>query len=262
MIDPKNYTFGLPVQASTYADKVDNALNLLHVGMALIFVLWLIFFVYCLVRFRKRSGHAAEHAPFKSVWTSFIPDAFVLGFELWLVFMYGLPIWSHIKEKFPADAESVVVQMTAEQFSWGFQYAGPDGKFGRRDPKFMSIGNPLGIDHDDPASADDIVTRNEMHVPLGKPTVLYMTSKDVIHSFFVPEFRTKQDVVPGLQTKLWFTPNKVGRYEIACAQLCGTAHYAMRGEVVVVTPEEFEAWLQQMAATKAAAAPPPVMEAW
>ncbi len=248
MIDPSNYTFGLPIAASTYAGRIDFALNLLQWGMTAIFVVWGIFFTYCLIRFRKGNQQTASYdAAHKGGLASFLPDAMVLGFELWLVFFLGLPIWAHVKEDFPKDENSVVVELVAEQFAWGFQYPGPDGLFAKKDAKQISSGNTVGIDANDPNGKDDYVSLNELHVPLGKPTIIYMTSKDVIHSFFVPEFRVKQDVVPGMRVPLWFEPTKVGRYEIGCAQLCGLGHYRMRGEVVVHTPEDFENWKQQRA---------------
>jgi len=168
-----------------------------------------------------------------------------LGFEIWLVFFLGLPIWAQIKEDFPKAETSNVITLVAEQYAWNFQYAGPDGIFGNRDAKQISSSNTLGLDATDPNGADDNISINELHVPLGKATVLRMTSKDVIHSFFVPEFRTKQDIVPGLETLLWFEATHTGRFEIGCAQLCGLGHYRMRGEVVVHSPEDFAAWQQE-----------------
>jgi cytochrome c oxidase subunit 2 len=147
----------------------------------------------------------------------------------------------------PKAEESNVVEIVAEQFAWNVQYAGQDGQFGRRDPKFIDSGNVLGLDPEDPAGKDDIITINEVHVPLGKPTLLYLTSKDVIHSFFVPAFRVKTDAMPGMRIPLWFEPTRAGKYEIACSQLCGIGHSKMRGDVVVDTPEEFEAWLASQA---------------
>lgn len=211
-----------------------------------IFVVWGIFLAYCLVRFRsKKNPTASYEAASKGGLISFLPDVMVLGFEIWLIFFLGLPLWAEIKENFPTEAESNVVELVAEQFSWGFQYAGVDGLFAKRDPQQISSGNTIGLDVNDPNGKDDYITINELHVPLGKPTLLYMTSKDVIHSFFVPEFRVKQDIVPGMRIPLWFEPIKLGRFEIGCAQLCGLGHYRMRGEVVVETPEEFEAWKQE-----------------
>ncbi len=210
--------------------------------MFLMFVVWGLFFAYCLIRFRRgKNPQASRTAPLGTA-ASFAPDALVLAFEIFLIFFLGLPLWSHVKVDFPNEADSNVVELVGEQFAWGFQYAGPDGQMGRRDPQQISSGNTIGIDLSDPASADDIISLNELHVPLGKPTLLYMTSKDVIHSFFVPEFRVKQDIMPGMRIPLWFEPIKTGAFEIGCAQLCGLGHYRMRGEVIVHTPEEFETW--------------------
>lgn len=214
--------------------------------MGSIFVLWGIFFTYCLVRFRSGKNPNADYAVVKKGGiVSFLPDAAVLVFELWLIFAIGFPVWSAIKDEFPAESESTAVELVAEQFAWGFQYAGPDGVFGKKDSKQINAGNTIGIDQNDPAAKDDIISINELHTVVNKPTILYMTSKDVIHSFFVPEFRVKQDVVPGMRIPLWFQATKTGRYEIGCAQLCGLGHYRMKGEVVVHTPEEFETWKQQ-----------------
>lgn len=245
MIDPSNYTFGLPIAASTYAGRVDKSLDLLHVAMTLIFLLWGIFFVFALIRFRRKAAPKANYEASKGGLASFLPDLGVLLFEVWLIFIVGLPIWAEIKEDFPPTASALNVDMVAEQFAWSFQYAGPDGILGSREPKRMNANNQLGIDRSEPAAMDDVVSINELHVPLGRPTIINMTSKDVIHSFFVPEFRVKQDTVPGMRTPLWFEPTKTGRYEIGCAQLCGLGHYRMRGEVVVHTPEEFAAWEAQ-----------------
>ena len=245
MIDQSNYRFGLPVAASTYADKIDLSLSILQWGMVAMFVVWGIFFAYCLVRFRQSRNPVATSNPIKGGAVSFIPDVLVLGFEVWLVFFLGLPIWAHIKEEFPKANDSLVVTLVAEQYAWNFQHAGPDGMFGARDAAQISSGNTLGLDTNDANGADDTISINELHVPLGKPTILRMTSKDVIHSFFVPEFRTKQDIVPGMETLLWFEPTQTGRFEIGCAQLCGLGHYRMRGEVVVHSPADFEAWQQE-----------------
>lgn len=247
MIDvAQNYTFGLPIAASSYAEKVDFSLHVLHVGMAVMFVLWGSFFVYTLFRFRrKKNPHASPPAhSTKTTINSMLPDAAVLAFELFLVFMWGFPLWAEIKEEFPQELNSHVVRLTAEQFAWNFQYAGPDGIFGKMDPHQISPSNTLGLDAHDPAGQDDIVSINQLHVPIGKPTLLYMRSKDVIHSFFVPEMRNKQDVVPGLESMYWFEPIMTGRFEIVCAQLCGLGHYRMRGELVVHTPEDYKTWLK------------------
>ena len=129
------------------------------------------------------------------------------------------------------------------------RYPGTDKKLGRVLNTLISDANPFGLDPSDSASADDIVLLNEMHLPLNEPVILLLRSKDVIHSFFVPEFRFKQDTIPGLTTSVGFTANRTGQYEIACAEYCGLAHYRMRGSITVETRTDFDAWLlsQQVA---------------
>ena len=255
-----NYGWGLPIAASSFAKDVDFSLHLIHGAVILIFALWSFFFVYCLVRYRHRDGHAAAYPPEsgKSTIASFIPDGIVLAFEIWLIFVFGLPIWAHIKENFPQEGEATRVRVVAQQFSWNTHYPGPDGVFGRTDPSLVDSTNPIGLDHNDKAGADDVVTTNELYAPLGKPILMDLTSQDVIHSFFVPEFRIKQDAVPGMNIKLWVEPILKGKFEIGCAQLCGVGHYRMRGDVFVQSPEEFQAWYRErMAGQQAQQAPTP-----
>ncbi|MFN0117511.1 MAG: cytochrome c oxidase subunit II [Elusimicrobiota bacterium] len=254
MIEQSNYTFGLPIAASSYAAEIDKSLHILHIGMLIIFVLWGIFFTFCLFKYRKGANPSANHAAAKGGMISFLPDFMVLAFELWLVFALGLPIWSKVKEDFPIANQSHVVEMVAEQFAWSFHYPGTDNLFGKKDIKLISSGNLIGLDDTDPLSQDDFVLTNELHVPIDKPTIIYMTSKDVIHSFFVPEFRVKQDTVPGMRIPLWFKPIKTGAFEIGCAQLCGLGHYRMKGTVIVHSPEDFEKWKMEQIQAKLASA--------
>ena len=153
----------------------------------------------------------------------------------------------------PSASEALIVQVTGEQFAWNIHYAGPDGEFGRTDIKLLDLqSNPLGLDRDDPAGKDDVMTLNQLYLPVNKPIIVRLRSKDVIHSFGVPEFRVKQDAIPGLTIPIWFVPTvttaemrtRLGKpefqYEIACAQLCGLGHARMRGFVTVQTAEEFQ----------------------
>jgi len=243
------YEWGLPTAASSYAGDIDWLMGLLHAVMIFIFVAWGLFFIYCLFRYRARDGErAVYHQSGESA--SFVPDGLILAFEVWLILAFGIPLWASIKQETPPVDDAMTVNLVAQQFAWNFQYPGPDGKFGRREVSLVTAENPMGIDPDDPASKDDIVTINNLNVPNGKPTILRMTSKDVIHDFQVTNFRNKQDVVPGLETMLWFEPTVPGQYEIGCAQLCGLGHTKMVGNVFVQTPEEFEGWQKEQLAEK------------
>jgi len=149
-----------------------------------------------------------------------------------------------------------VVEVTGEQFAWNVHYPGPDGKFGRTDLKLIDVqSNPLGLDRSDAAAKDDVTTLNQLYLPLNKPVIVKLRSKDVIHSFNVPEFRVKQDAIPGLTIPIWFIPNVTTaemrtrtanpefQYEIACAQLCGLGHFRMRGFVTVESAADFQKWM-------------------
>ncbi len=143
----------------------------------------------------------------------------------------------------------MVIEVTAQQFMWNVRYPGPDGKFGRTNPALVDEAtNALGMDRTDPAGKDDIVTINEITVPVDRPLRVILHSKDVIHSFFLPNLRVKQDAVPGMSPEVIFLPTRIGNYELACAELCGLAHYRMRGFFNVVSEREFDAWLAKQAA--------------
>jgi cytochrome c oxidase subunit 2 len=147
------------------------------------------------------------------------------------------------------------VRVIGQQFAWNIHYPGPDGKFGATAQVIDPQSNPVGLDHKDPAAADDVVTVNQLHLPVGKPAIVYLSSLDVIHSFGLNELRVKQDAIPGMQTPLWFVPtvstdemrtrqgNQEFNYEINCAQLCGLGHYRMRGYLTVDTAEQYQAWM-------------------
>jgi cytochrome c oxidase subunit 2 len=140
------------------------------------------------------------------------------------------------------------------------QYPGPDGKFGRTDPKLVSSDNLIGIDRSDPDAKDDIVTSNQLNLPVNKPVLVHLSSQDVIHSFGLYEMRVKQDAIPGLSIPVWFIPNvttaemrtKLGKpdfdYEIACSQLCGLGHFRMRGFITIQTDADFKKWFDEQEA--------------
>ena len=150
-----------------------------------------------------------------------VPLAVVVALDLWLDFL-GAPVWAKVKiERPPTD---LTVQITGKQFAWDVVYPGPDGKFG---------------------TADDRAFLDELHVPVGKPVHVVLKAKDVIHSFFLPNFRLKQDMVPGRTIEGWFEATKPGKYELPCAELCGFGHSGMKGWVHVHTPEEYQKWVKE-----------------
>jgi cytochrome c oxidase subunit 2 len=160
------------------------------------------------------------------------------------VLVLGIPVFSQLYVEEPPE-DSVVVEVTAEQFTWNVRYPGPDGAFGRTETALIDVDNPLGVDASDPASRDDIHELALLYVPVGRPVHVKLRAKDVLHSFYLPYHRIKQDAVPGMTIDLWFVPTKEGQFDIACAELCGFGHYQMRGFLHVVSGEEFERFLAE-----------------
>ena len=155
---------------------------------------------------------------------------------------YAIPAWALRVTAFPSEREAVVVRVVGEQFAWNVQYPGPDGRFGKTDLKLVTADNPLGLDRRDPDAKDDITTINQLNLPIDRPVLVHLSSKDVIHSFGLIEMRVKQDAIPGMTMPVWFIPNRLGEYEIACSQLCGLGHFRMRGFITVQSAADFQKW--------------------
>jgi cytochrome c oxidase subunit II len=256
---------GLPPIASAHGADIDGVINWVHILMFVMFIGWSAFFLYMLVRFRHRRHPQADYEGLRTHATRWVEWGVVVA-ELVLLFGYSVPLWSQRVDKFPPEEQALEVQVTGEQFAWNIHYAGSDGIFGRTKPELIDVStNPLGLDRSDAAGKDDVTTVNQLHLPQGRPVIVRLRSKDVIHSFMLNEFRVKQDAIPGLSIPLWFVPtvttpeirqvtgNPKYDYEIACAQLCGIGHSRMRGFVTVHPAAEFDAWLRDES-TKATSA--------
>ena len=258
---------GLPPLASSHGGQIDSMIGWLHVFMLALFVGWGAFFTYCLVRFRQSRQPVANYTGVTSKVSTY-SEVGVVIVEAILLFGFAIPLWAARVGQMPPASEALTVQVTGEQFAWNVHYPGPDGVFGRTDIKLLDLqSNPLGLDRDDPAAKDDVTTLNQLYLPVDKPIIVRLKSKDVIHSFGVPELRVKQDAIPGLTIPIWFVPtvttaemrtrtgNPEFQYEIACAQLCGLGHFRMRGFVTVQTADEFQKWLAEQIAEQSAPDP-------
>ncbi|HEX7140520.1 MAG TPA: hypothetical protein VF219_21895 [Vicinamibacterales bacterium] len=232
---------GLPVQASTHAGEIDNMIALVHWLMLVLFVGWGIFFVYVLFRFRKGAHPRASYEGAKGKVSKGIEVGIVV-IEMVLLVFYAIPAWARRVSNFPSENEAVVVRVIAEQFAWNIHYHGPDGKFGRTRPELVTADNPIGLDRTDPDAKDDVTTINQLNLPVDRPILVHLSSKDVIHSFGLYEMRVKQDAIPGMSIPVWFIPNRIGEYEIACSQLCGLGHFRMRGFVTIQSQADFTKW--------------------
>jgi len=161
---------------------------------------------------------------------------------VFLLVFYAIPAWAKRVAQFPTESQAVVVRVVGEQFAWNVHYPGRDGKFGRTDINRISADNPLGLDRSDPAAKDDITTINQLNLPIDRPVLVHLSSKDVIHSFGLIEMRVKQDAVPGMSMPVWFIPSRLGEYEISCSQLCGLGHFRMRGFITVQNQADYDKW--------------------
>src|SRR5439155_14085208 len=245
---------GLPAEASAHAGEIDQMIVLVHWLMAVLFVGWGLFFVYVLVKFRRGANPIASYAGAKGKISKGLEIAVAIV-EVILLVGYAIPAWATRVKRFPPESEAVVVRVVGEQFAWNVHYPGRDGKFGRTDVKLVSADNPLGLDRSDPSAKDDITEINQLNLPVDRPILVRLSTKDVIHSFGLYEMRVKQDAIPGLDTPVWFIPSvttadmrqKTGKadfdYEITCSQLCGLGHFRMRGFVTIQTQDEFQKWL-------------------
>jgi cytochrome c oxidase subunit II len=212
----------LPENVSTYGGQIDGLFRLILWITGTIFVVVEALLVIFIFRYRRREGRVPRYTHGSNrleVFWTIVPAVICVVLAL-----MSRRSWAEIKQNMPKQAMNI--EVTAEQFAWNIRYPGPDGKLD---------------------TTDDVVTLNQLHFPVGRAVVVTLHSKDVIHSFFLPEFRVKQDAVPGMTTRIWFEATRVGHWEIACAELCGLGHFRMKGFVTVETPEEFDRWLAETA---------------
>jgi cytochrome c oxidase subunit 2 len=216
--------WGFPPAASTFAGPIDGLFLAILIITGIAFVVVEVGLVTFLVRYRGRPGRKAyyTHGSTRAevIWTA-IPAVTMVALGL-----VSNHYWVLIKDRKSVPPNAYHIGVHAKQFEWQITYPGKDGK--------------LGTD-------DDFTVRNQLHVPVNQPVAVELSSEDVIHSFFVPQFRLKQDAVPGMHIVAWFQATKTGEYELGCAELCGMGHYKMRARVFVHTPEEFAAWMTQQA---------------
>jgi cytochrome c oxidase subunit 2 len=218
---------------------IDTTVDITFWVTGIVFVAVNLFTAYCVYKFRHRPGHKAHYEPEShklEIWLTVITSIGVAA-----MLAPGLIAWGDFV-RVPADA--LRVEALGKQWSWTYRFPGDDGQFGNTDVRQMTPDNPMGVDPNDPAGADDIIVAQPiLHLPLEQPAHILLRSTDVLHNYTVPQFRVKMDLVPGMVTYQWLTPTVAGTYEVLCEELCGVGHFAMRSKVVVESPDDFDAWI-------------------
>ena len=254
---------GFPVMSSSHGQAIDYMNGWVHWLMLILFIGWGTFFIVTLIKFRSGANPEANYKGVTSHYSQYAEYAIII-FEAVLLIGFAYPMWAKLKTDIPiVDENTVVVRVVSQQFAWNIHYPGADGKFGKTSPELVDEEtNPIGLDRSSPNGADDITTINQLHLPVNKLAMIYLSSKDVIHSFGLPEMRVKQDAIPGMVIPVFFTPTMTTEeflskikdterdgmgYEINCAQLCGNSHYRMRGYMTVHKENDYQNWLSEQA---------------
>ncbi len=230
--------------------QMDDALLLTFLITGVAFVVINLFVAYAVVTFRHRDGvrAAATHGSAKLEW--WLVGATTVAIAALLA--PGLSVYAKLIDPPP---NAMVFEVLGQQWQWHYRLPGKDGRLGSTDMRFISNTNPYGINPADPGGQDDLlVDGQEVHIPVGLPVRVLLRAQDVLHDFYVPEFRTRMNMVPGMVTSFWFTPSRVGRFEVMCAQLCGIGHFNMRSYVVVDDGPAYQAWLAAQPSFAAATA--------
>ena len=206
-----------------------------------VFIAVCLFMAYCTWRYRYQKDRKVEYKPEDKKLEFHLTWLTALGVVVMLA--PGLVVW-HKYVNVPKEALNV--EVVAYQWGWKYRLPGEDGILGKTEIKFVSSENPFGLNLDDPNGKDDLlVDDGDLHLQINKPVKFLLRSLDVLHNFYVPQFRGKMDMVPGLVTFYWLTPIRTGDFEVLCAEFCGTGHYAMRGRVFVDEEKKYHQWLAQ-----------------
>jgi len=220
---------------------IDTTILITFWVTGVVFVAVIGFTAWCAYRYRNREGNKAEYEPENSKLEWTLTIATTIGVAVMLA--PGLLAWNDFVTVPEGTAE---VEVVAKQWSWKYRYPGKDGILGTSEASLINDDNPFGVNPKDPNGKDDVlVDDSELHLPLGKPVKMLLRSIDVLHDFYVPQFRAKMDMVPGMITYFWLTPTRAGTFDVLCFELCGVGHYNMRGKVVVEKDNNFQAWLQE-----------------
>jgi cytochrome c oxidase subunit 2 len=235
----------MPPDYSAHGPELDQLSAYVHWLMLILFVGWGLLFLFMLLRFRaSKHPKALYHGTHSHIST--YAEAGIAVVEVILLVGFSIPLWYRWSTPPDRTKNPMEIRVVGEQFAWYIHYPGADHVFGRTKVELVTSSNPLGLDPTDPNAKDDVITLNQLHLQVNRPVIIQLTSKDVIHSFFLPYMRVKQDAIPGMQIPVHFTPIKSSggqMWDIACAQLCGLGHYRMKGQYQVDTKADFDKWM-------------------
>lgn len=218
---------------------IDTTILITFWVTGIVFVAVCLFTAFCVYKFRYSEDRRADYEPENHSLEVKLTVVTAIGVAIMLA--PGLMAWNDFVTVPEGTPE---VEVVGKQWSWIYRFPGKDGKMGKVDAKLISDDNPFGLSPKDPAGQDDVlIDDSELHLPLDKAVKLNLRAMDVLHDFYVPQFRAKMDMVPGTVTYYWFTPTRTGKFDVLCMELCGTGHYDMRGTVVVDKQADFDAWL-------------------
>ncbi len=219
--------------------SMDDAINITFAITGVAYVAVILFMAYCIYKYRHREDRRADYEPENTkleLWLTWITAAGVVG-----LLTPGLIAWNDFVTV-PEDAAEF--EVVGSQWEWKYRLPGKDGKLGTSSIRLIADNNPFGINPKDPNGKDDVLIEGEdLHLPLNRPIKMLLRSIDVLHDFYVPQFRAKMDLVPGMVTFFWLTPTRTGTFDILCAELCGVGHHAMRGSVIVDDKTAYQKWL-------------------
>jgi cytochrome c oxidase subunit 2 len=251
--------FWLPELASEHGELVDHMNGFVHWFMLTLFVGWSIFLAYVFYRFNQKRSPKADYHGVRGHATTHI-EIGVCIVEAVLLIGFAFPLWARQADEFPTGPDVVKLRAVGEQFLWTFHYAGNDGVLGGINPKLTSSTNSIGRDPTDPNGKDDFLSGGVMKIPVGRPVIVDVRSKDVIHNLALVPMRAAQDATPGVRSHMWFKPVKTGTWDIICGQLCGSGHSQMKATLEVLDQKEYDAWTKEQseaAIKNAAPAPAP-----
>lgn len=236
---------GIPENFAGHGGRVDHLIDVVHWLMIALFVGWTLFFLICLVGFRKGASAKASYHGVRNHISSHLEVGIVI-LEAVLLLGFAFPLWKERTDTWEVvqKQDPVRVRVIGWQFGWTYHYPGKDGKFGRIDHRAKTANSDPGIDLDDPNAQDDFVT-SVLRLPQGRPAILNITSNDVIHNYAIKPMRIQQDAIPGREIPMWFTPNEELETSVVCGQLCGEGHGNMAGQLEVIGDKAYREWAAQ-----------------